>query len=256
MKKSVYYRTLYRRDNPIKEFVASVLYDLCSIPRMILEVMIRRSFGKRYFSFTLAMIVLMVLIAIPAFIAYGPWNYYTPAFGEFILKNLSWYAFLLVYLISCLRRRREKTLAAGEFDFDFFTRASGDILPGFTRLRPFGRPATLREIETIIEPLFFAAIGLVLIALGQAIGILIVFCAVGYSISYLGAYWRGDDILMDIIDERIVNEGMFEIFVDGDEHSTHKGFRYRGPRPPDREFRKNLADDMSGDDDDDAAAAI
>jgi len=247
---------MYRRDNPIQEFVKSVLYGFCSMPRMILEVMIRTSLGRRYFSFTLAMMAMLVMMAFPAFINYAPWNYYTPDFGDFLLKNLTWYCFIAIYFVYCLKHRSaQKARAASEFDLQHFTRSSGDILSVFTKLRLFGKPVTTREIETIVEPAFFTMISIVLLILGQAVGWLILFCAICYSISYYGAYWQGDEIILDVIDERIVNEGFFNVFVDGEDDTTHKGFRHRGARPSNREFRKNIADDMFGDDDE-AAPAI
>ena len=65
MKKSLYYEHVFRRTNAIKEFIYSFFLAIASWPRLLLEVFLRRNMGERYFSFSTAVILLLILCWLP-----------------------------------------------------------------------------------------------------------------------------------------------------------------------------------------------
>lgn len=244
MKKNLYYRTMFRRRNAFKEFVYGFFYTICSIPRLLLEVWARRNFGERYFSFSTAMVVTFILFWVPAVIVEG-FSYGSGlGFWGFVLRYLSWYAFLAGFVYMCIQRKREIQRLPSVFDFGRYSLSAGEIHPVFYSIKAGNRPADIREIETIVEPGCFFLIGLTLLTFAQPVGLLIMLCAVCYSISYFATYDRGDNFIMDKIDELIINEEHVNAFIDGLPAEDSRGVRYYGRIPQDPELRKLLTDSI------------
>ena len=65
MKKNLYFRSVFRRKNVIKEAILDLFLSTCSVPRLLLEVFIRTNMGERYFSFSTAIIATTVLAILP-----------------------------------------------------------------------------------------------------------------------------------------------------------------------------------------------
>jgi hypothetical protein len=101
----------------------------------------------------------------------------------------------------------------------------------------------------MVEPCFFLVIGLVLWLFQQSIGVIIVLSSIAYSISYLGAYHRGDNFIMDNIDELICNEELTSSFIDGLGPDETRGVNYYGRKPIDPEARRKLANNFIEDQD-------
>ncbi len=92
-------------------------------------------------------------------------------------------------------------------------------------------------------------IGLVLWFLDLDVGILLMVCAVLYSLSYMAAYHKGDQFIMDQIDEMICNEELVSSFVDELDSSQTRGVNFYGRRPADPNTRRRVADRFMDDDD-------
>lgn len=258
MKKNLYYQTMFRRRNAFKEFLLGLFFSLCSVPRLLLEVFIRRNFGERYFSFSTGMIAIFILSIIPALnswlmnlvagllsarSSYGIDLHY--GWPQFLLNYLTWYIFLGAFFVMCIRRRNEIRNLPSVFDFARFSLSTGLIHPGFLNYKYHGRPLSIRQIETVLEPGFFLVIGLALWLLQQSIGTLLVFCSICYSMSYRAAYYNGDNFVMDKIDEMISNEELVSSFVDCRGAQDTRGFNYYGRRPADPELRRKLAESFT-----------
>ncbi len=246
MKKNLYYRTLFRRKNVIKEFTYGFFYTICSAPRLLLEVFVRKNFGERYFSFATAMGLAFVLFWIPFFTigVTRALGWIDSKFLSFILFYLTWYAALAAFVYMCIQRRKEIKRLPSVFEFGRFSLSAGSIHPKFYEISFKGKHFDTRQIETLIEPGFFFFIGFGLSVLGQPIGGVIMFCAICYSLSYLAAYHMGDNFIMDKIDELIMNEEHTNTFIDGLPAEDTRGVRYMGRIPQDPELRKLLTDSI------------
>jgi hypothetical protein len=253
MKKNLYYRTMYKRSNVFKSFSVNVFQFLASYPRLLLEVFIRRNLGERYFTFFGSIVMAFILAVLPLFLTgviglFGRTRSFE--FTSFITGNLTWYVFLAAFVFFALKRREEIKRNPSVFDFGRFSLSSGEHHPLFYQIKRGGIPPNPRTVETLLEPLFFFIIGLVLVLFGQLVGWLILVCSVLYGLSYRGAYKLGDDFVMDKIDEQIANEETFNAFVADQEPRLTRGMRFYGRRPVDPEKRKKVADSFIEEDKD------
>lgn len=250
MKKNLYYRLFFQRQNRFKEMLTDLFFSLASWPRLLLEVFIRKNFGERYFSVSTAIILTVLLAIFPYLIestlifGFGR-NNVSDVFSE----NISWYLFLVAFVYSCFLRWQEIRRLPSVFDFGRFSLSTGIVHPRFYAISLGGKPVDIRTIETVLEPGFFFLVGLVLWWMDQSVGMLLLVCSVLYSLSYVAAYKKGDDYIMDIIDKRILNEEMVSTFVDELDPSKTRGVHFYGRRPADPETRRMVADLFTEEDD-------
>src|SRR5262249_46161052 len=125
---------------------------------------------------------------------------------DFWRGHATWYIFLLAFGYSAIKRNREIKTNPNVYDFKCFSLYAGDVHPRFLAFDISGKPVTLRQIETLLEPGLFFVIGIALAVLGQAIGHVIWLSAVCYSLSYRAAWLNGDNFVWDTVDKRILAE--------------------------------------------------
>lgn len=238
--KNLYYQIMFQRTNMIKMLILSFFLAIASWPRMVLEVFIRKSFGERYFSFSTAITIAIVLCISP--FGYDSFhNFFNrPSVLDTIGNHPSWYLFIVVFLYFAWRRKKEVRREPGVFDFAKFSLYNGDINPAFRDLEIPGIPTTRRIISTWYEPAFFLIIGLILRILDQGIGVLLFWCSICYSLSYAGAYYMGDQFIMDKIDEMIFGEEMVDAFVNDLEPENTKGVEWMGDKPKSHKLKKEV----------------
>jgi len=244
MKKNLYYRHVLQRTSLLKSFIIRLFVGLASWPRLLLEVFIRKNFGERYFSFSVAIVVGVVMLLLPILFFYGSSFLFrmrgsSGGFSVFMMSYGTWYAFTIAFLFMSYLRKKELKRNPSVFDFEKFSLYSGDIHPFFSTIKIKGTP-TIRQIECLIEPALFFAAGLLLSFLDQSIGTMLIVCSIIYSLSYVGAYYLGDDFTMDKIDEMICNEELFHAFVEGKDASETRGVRFYGHRPDDEAIRRKV----------------
>jgi hypothetical protein len=99
---------------------------------------------------------------------------------------------------------------------------------------------TRRVISTLYEPIFFFILALFLGQFSVGLGYLLGVCSVIYGFSYRGAYYMGDQFLMDKIDEAICTEELAGAFVEGKQPEHARGFEFIPKRPHSKEFRKDF----------------
>jgi len=246
-KTNFYYHTAFRRENLLASFLHGLAMKLYSYPRLIIETFIRRNFGRRYFNFATTLSTLVLLLVIPAVANRLSFlESYEAQPKSFWGQYATWYLFAALFGYFAFRRWQEIRYSHSTYDLTKFTLYSGDINPRFFKFDFFGYP-TVRQVETIYEPLFAFLIGLVLKLGGQPIGMLLMICAVFYSLSYRAAYKQGDDFLMDMIDEVIMNKELRSGFVnDLLGHQTH-GVRFYMTKPTSPEMREELVEKFVGD---------
>ncbi|MEA5260311.1 hypothetical protein VB264_21105 [Arcicella aquatica] len=136
------------------------------------------------------------------------------------------------------------------FDFARFSLSPGVINPAFYDFNINGETPTTRQVCTLLEPAFFLGVGIVLALLQQRVGYLLIFCSIVYSLSWMGAYYRGDQFVMDKIDELIVNEELVDSFVNGREPEETRGFGHYGKIPDNIDFRRKVVNSFFEDDGD------
>jgi hypothetical protein len=96
MKVSAFYATFFRRQNLLKELFVSLFLGLCSWPRLLLEVFLRRQMGERYFSLTSVLVIFAVLCRIPSLMRHRGYN--ETAISPFAF----WYVFAVAFVLSGL----------------------------------------------------------------------------------------------------------------------------------------------------------
>ncbi|RYC66972.1 hypothetical protein [Spirosoma sordidisoli] len=243
MQKKTYFQTMYRRRDPIKETLLAFFLGLSSYPRMLIETLIRRDMGERYFSFSGAMTLAIVLGFIPLFLMKGLERLYGGITTfQFLGTYMSWYLYLAVFVYMAIQRRDEIKHLPGVFDFARFSLSTGLIHPWFRSLEWQGRRFDVRTIETVLEPGVFFFSGMILWFSGQPIGFILVVSSIFYSFSYRAAYHAGDNYIMDKIDERICNEELVNTFVDDKDDAQARGFHFYGRRPADPDARRLVAE--------------
>ncbi len=243
MKKNLYYRTVFKRSNPIKEAILGFFFAFCSWPRLLLEVFLRKNMGERYFSFSNGIIMAVILGWLPFLYSQAMHRFFGSDDSAILfLRFTSWYAFLAGFLYMCYLRQQEIYRLPSVFDFGRFSLTTGDINPQIREFEIGGKKPDVRQIETLVEPGLCGAIGLGLSIIGQPIGLVIFFSSIFYSLSYMEAYRLGDHKIMDMIDEQIFNEEMVSIIVDDKYPSQTRGVNIYGRRPTDPETRRKLID--------------
>lgn len=269
MKANLYYRSLMRRENIIKNFFLSLFDFWASGSRLLLEVFIRKDFGERYFRLSAAMILIVEFGLLPflfvflqrkfgAFMNEAPavdvWSDEPAPVAEPVEPSLwagyiGWYIFLGLFLLFSIKHYLDKKRQPSSFDFQKFSLYSGTLQPYMLNI-PFFKTENNRFRECIAEPLVFAVIGILLILIHQHIGWLILICSFLYGMSYVASYQRGDNFVLDIIDEKISNEEMERSFVDGLTSDDTRGFEFRGQRPSSKQYRRDLLPSIIVDDTD------
>jgi hypothetical protein len=249
MQKNLYYREVLRRKNPLKELLIRVFMGFSSWPRLLLEVFIRKNFGERYFSFSTAVVMTCFLALLPfAFFFTG--GLFSGGYGRnwtlFFFSYTSWYLFLAAFMFMAVLRRREIKRNPSVFDFAKFSLYAGDIDQRFFGFTILGTP-DIRRVEILLEPALFLVGGFALSLFGQSVGMLIMFCSILYSLSYVAAYHIGDEYVMDKIDEKICNEDFMTHFI-SDSDTSYRGLRCYSRKPVSEENRQKIAEDFIEDD--------
>jgi hypothetical protein len=240
MKKNLYYRSVFRRDNVLQAFFLSFFYLLSSYPRLLLEVFIRKNFGERYFRLSSALTVALLIGLWPLVRTMGVSH--IPGMGKETLMPgyLTWYIFLAAFVGFSIKHHLDKRRNPSVFDFAKFSLYTGKIHPLFYKIEIPGLKTSVRRIECLFEPALFFLSGLLLSLIGQNLGHLLIVCSLFYGFGYAAAYLVGDNFVMDKIDEMICNEELEKSFVDDVGEDETRGFRFRGRKPDSRDMRQQL----------------
>ena len=248
MKKNIYYSTVFKRMNNLKTFIYSLFYNIASWPRLVMEVFLRRDMGERYFNIASALTVFAILALIP-FIEY---SFLFRFYWTVIMENKVWYLFTGAYLFFSILRTIETRRNPSVFDFGKYSFSTGSIHEFFYNLTIRGKEPSVRAIEIFYEPLAFFIGGLLLVIFGQSIGLVLLFCSIVYSLSYAAAYHIGDNLVMNIIDEMIVNEATEKWLIQDKDPSSSTGFKFYAHKPSKENLRQKLYDNIVVDDASDA----
>lgn len=257
-KKNLYFRTVFKRENVLASNIFFIMMSLASYPRLLLEVFLRKNFGVRYFRFSSALTVAVLMILFPLMADLLPGLFRMRHLGSqqqgilsWLESYATWYIFTVAYMGAAFFRLREIIAAPSVFDFGKFSYYSGNINPLFIQASPLGHRLSIRQIECFAEPLVFLLLGLLLKLFGQPLGQLLVVSSIIYCLSYVGAYRRGDDFVMDLIDETLINENIVEAMTEDGAENKH-GVRIYANKPNSKELRRKLAESTIEDDGEDS----
>lgn len=246
MKKEMYYSSQLTRRNLLWEKILDFFLSIASYPRLLFEVFIRKNFGIRYLNYASALTAFCLFALLPLVAdnikdAFFQLRYFRNSSAQdgFWLRYATWYAFLGVFAYFAYKRIGEIKHQPSVFDFAKVSNYPGDIDPRFWTL--WNRKWNIRQIETFVEPMLFLVPGLVLYyILGQNVGMLLIIVSGIYSLSYMAAYHKGDNYIMDMIDKMIRNSENGKAFLD-DKEENHRGVRTYMRKPIDPTLRRKVA---------------
>lgn len=251
MKKTLFYRTFIERRNPIMDALMAFFLSISSWPKLLLETLIRKNFGVRYFSFSGCLAITFFLALYPISKAYGLSRLVGYGYGEefsmkeFIAHYFTWYAYLVVFLYTAVQRNAEIERVPSVYNLGRYSKSTGAINSAFLDTKIMGKLATLRQVEILLEPGAFFVAGLVLWKIAQPIGILLMVCSIIYSLSYKAAYKQGDDFIWDTNDRFILSKVLVKSFLGNHSLEETQGYQFRGRLPVDAEGRQRFAELVS-----------
>jgi hypothetical protein len=238
--KNLYYHHMFQRTHHFKAIFLSFFVAISSWFRVPIEVITRRHFGQRYFLFPLCVYIALALAAMPI-VAFNTGTY---TLWDMIEHNLTWYGFIVLFLRNSYDRYLEVRREPGVYDFERFSLSPGIIHAWFYKLELFDLKPTTRIIAIYLEPGLFLLAGIILALLQQNIGYVFIVCSIIYSASWAGAYYMGDEFILDKIDDLITSEELTNTFVHNRPPKETKGFEVDGTKIKNPEFRRKLAESM------------
>lgn len=252
-----YFRAEFERKNYIREWFNVIVLSLCSYPRLLIEVFIRSELGERYGSPMSMATVGIALLILP----WTDWfDHYTgSSTTDVIMSNKMWFCFVAAYAIFAVKRWMEIRRAPSVFDFGRYSKSTGSPFLFFVHVTDKAGEINYRLIEIWLEPLMVFIVGFLFSFIDSHIALLLMSCAIIYSFSYMAAYNIGDNEIMKINDQSILNEEIEGIIIKNNGPDKSRGVRIYGKRPSTEELRRRLLDnlkDKKKDDDDDDGVAV
>jgi hypothetical protein len=237
MKVNLYYRETFERMNLIKNFIYRLAFAICSYPRLIIEVILRVNFGERYFNFTSCITVAVLMFFMPLFM-----EGYNSELTTVLAEHWSWYLYIGVFLYFSNLRRLEIKRNPSTFDLATFSYSLGynhyTVDKFFKSI--FGQNLDKRIYDQYVEPLPFLVSGIALLLMHQILGVLLILCAICYSVSYSAAYYFSDNAILDIIDKWIYNKNLSNMIVGNKPPSETQGAYFLSRKPKNDADRENL----------------
>lgn len=172
--------------------------------------------------------------------------------GEYI----TWFFFVALFLGLGIRHLLFKMNNPSGLDFNKYSYYSGDRIKLFYNIKFPWFETTTRIVETLLEPIPFFLLGLLLYLIGQPLGMLLIISSIFYSGSYQAAYRVANNDIMDKIDEIIINRSMGNFLKEGfevaEQEKMNNGsktnyYEPRTRRPTDGETRRQILKKMSED---------
>lgn len=246
MRKESFFREVIERENPIGRGVMN--FALLSAPyfRMLIEVFIRKDFGRRYFNMGFAISAAIATSLIPTFSIIAILAGRNPDLLKVVGVFGTWFFFIYLFIRKCIARNKEVEKGPPVINFKKYTLSSGFPQKWYLEfLQKYfikGKKVNVREMETFYEPLPFFLAGIALTILFQPIGFYLIVSSIMYSLGYRYAYKLGDDYVMRINDEYIVKKDLSEKMPDNPDGRFESGFTAQFGIPDSREARELLGD--------------
>ncbi len=255
MKRNVYYQRVFSRPQIMKQIFLMLFMGVSYYFRLPIEIIIRKSFGERYFDPVLSLTTALAAVGYPFYIC----NKHYGFDWQMLFEDYStWFIYWAIYFYHLYKRWLEVRHEPSVFDFGKFSLSDG-IIPdwAFKISALFGKVDNPRFSAIFVEPAGFFIGGAVLTSMDQPLGKFLMTCAVVYSFGYMAAYRLGDQAIMDTIDEMLCNEDLSETFIH--DNPSDKGIPIYGRRPSSKEMREKLFNafkDSDEDEDDDGYGLV
>lgn len=252
MQKNLYYRTVIKRYRFSRSLGALGNYIFTTMQRLI-EVFIRKDFGERHFRFSRAIGLAILLYLVPNIEGLIRLYFGDPALPHVFSVYATWYIFIVVFLCMSYVHYRAQKRSPSVFDFSRYSYSYGVLQPWFLD-NPVMKKIVPEKIDTrirecFIEPAPFLVVGILLALLGQRLGYLLILSSLSYCAMYRMAYRGGDDFVMDIIDEMVLNAEMKKNFVDSPQEDPQDGSNIRARKPTTTEQRQRVMPSIIVDED-------
>lgn len=245
MKKNLYYRTVFRRRNFLQETFFSLFSSIAPLSRLLIENLIRKNMGERYFSYFLSIVTIIAMVLTPIitcklFFLFG--GYGEPDFETLFLHYTTWYIYTWFLFRATMTRNQEVKREPSVFDFQRFSLSTGYVIPFYLQFIPTQLSKNPRQQQIFGEALPFLLLGLMLMIAQQPLGAILATSAIIYMISYAFAYYQGDNFVMDHIDEMILNSEMESSFVGDADPSQNKGVKFYMRKPNGEALRRAVGE--------------
>jgi len=227
------------RGNRIFENITDFFFSLSSYPSYIVEVFLRKKFGERYFTTTHAILISIVML--------GIWFAIGKQGREII--GFTWLIFIAAFLVQAIRHRLEMKKYGTAYNFDRFSYSDGEILPFWWKIidtKVFGIIITRYKVLIYLEPAIPIILGLhfSLIPFTRGVGILLFISGLLFSFRSFMKAQRARNMVLDMIDEKIVMEAKHDVLVEEKPMSETKGISFPIELPKSRELREELSNSM------------
>ncbi|MGB3464543.1 MAG: hypothetical protein WBA74_04705 [Cyclobacteriaceae bacterium] len=252
-------RIYLQRTLPMKAFIhpATILIVMIivMIPARVVEVVIRKNFGERYYSLKAGLLPVVVLILYPL----GLYQAYKSGNTE---VQMDWFyiLFLLAYIGCAIKRKMEISYELHSFDDSKYSYYAGDQLSLWKKYalkipRVFPKESFSYNVERAYEGGLFIAVGIVfvLVSFSRIVGGVMVVCGIMYIIHAYNRYKLSRYMILDKIDEKILNGYLYDAFINGEEKH---GLRWSGPTLSDPAFNEEIAHSLTDVAEDDTSGFV
>lgn len=245
--KDNYFEFVFRRENKIKKSLLEFFFSISSYPRMLLEVFTRKCFGERYFSILSVVIAGLLMFYLP-FALTGNFDlslpeHYRHSEKTFWEKYATWYIYTIAFLLFAGRHLDEIKKYGSIMKHQRFSLSTGFVNPLFEKFTSlFPNPL----VKVFLEAFPFFIGGVILWNYGQPIGMMLMVSAVIYFFSYVYAYEKGRDFVMDKLDEMLFNEELEKAFVQDLGPDKTRGVNVFSEKPSSEEMRDKTYRSMAG----------
>ncbi|GFZ79686.1 hypothetical protein GCM10011531_06990 [Aquaticitalea lipolytica] len=227
------------RASALYQMGTDLIFIISSYPSYIVEVFMRKHFGERYFSFSVAVIISLTMLY--PFIFLG--NRVRGALG------ISWLLFTLLFLYKSIRHRMEYKRFSMTYNFDRFSYADGEIFDFWYDLigtKLLGLTVTRYRILVLFEPAIPVLIGLLLmlVKFTRPIGILIFFSGLLFGYRNTMKAYAARSYVLDAIDEQIVSKWKYDVIMEEKPKSQTGGLSFPIELPKSNDIRQNLIDNV------------
>ncbi len=223
------------RASALYQMGSDLIFTISSYPSYIVEAFMRKHYGERYYSFSVAIIISFSMLYPFIFL------------GDKVrgVLGLPWILFTLIFLYKSIRHRMEFRRYSMNYDFDRFSYSDGEIFDFWYDLigtKILGLTVTRYRILVLFEPAIPVIVGLFLMLMPftRPVGILIFFSGLlfGYRSLMKAYYARG--YVLDAIDEQIVARWKQDVIMEEKPKAQTGGLSFPIELPQSNDLRQKL----------------
>lgn len=204
------------------KFVLAIVASLGIFTKPIIENILRKDFGKRYFSVTKSLIAYVLLIFGDYWFQYIYWNFKSKSSSDtwYIDTHISWQIFASIFFLFSLYRFLEIRRNYRKKPHQYTWSNGESVLGKF--LNDKGIHLSDRFINTYLDNGFFLLVGaLMWFGFELRLGIFFMVIAFFSFCHEVLLYWLGEEYVDDKLDDEILNQEKMEVFG-GDQTPTLK----------------------------------